>query len=118
LGGFGGRFAVRGREFWEISVDLKVARVIVFNYLAVVFNCRLCRFEIAIVRVVVCVELRSGMMVGARLGALARGCGGRWTDFVAAAGWELAASREFWRCFIFLTPAQRYHAWVEGAAVR
>ena len=44
---------VRGREFWEFSVDWKLARVIVFNYLGVVFNRRLCRLEFAIVRVVV-----------------------------------------------------------------
>src|SRR5277367_3589990 len=57
-----------GREFWEISVDWKLARVIVFNYLGVVSNRRLCRLEFAIDRVVVCVELRRGAMVGARLG--------------------------------------------------
>src|SRR5277367_3377072 len=62
-----------GREFWEFSVDWKLARVIVFNYLGVVSNRRLCRLEFAIDRVVVCVELRGGVMVGARLGALARG---------------------------------------------
>ena len=59
---------VRGREFWEFSVDWKLARVIVFNYLGVVFNRRLCRLEFAIDRAVVCVELRRGAMVGARLG--------------------------------------------------
>jgi hypothetical protein len=42
-----------------------------------VSNCRLCRLEIAIVRVVVCVKLRSGVMVGARPEAFALGCGGR-----------------------------------------
>jgi hypothetical protein len=58
-----------------------------------------------------------GAMLGARLGAVARGCGGRRVDFVAAAAVRrLATSREFWGCFILFTAARSEYARVESTA--